>query len=191
MEKEQLDCDRIFVVRDFLTPAECEQFIARSEAVGYGDAPITTAAGFVMRKDVRNNERVMVDDPDLTATLFERAKPFLPAEWFGWELADFNERWRFYRYDADQYFAPHTDGYYQRDNGDRSHLTFMIYLNDGFEGGATCFDGGRQVLRVTPRAGMALVFSHKMLHEGEAVRKGRKYVLRTDVMYRNGGGARG
>ena len=190
MEKEQFDYDRIFVIHDFLSTTECAEFIARSETAGYGDAPITTALGFVMRKDIRNNERVMADDPELAAALFERARPFLPAEWFGWELAGFNERWRYYRYDAGQYFAPHTDGYYQRDNGERSHLTFMIYLNDGFEGGATCFHQGRHKLQVTPKAGMVLVFYHKMLHEGAAVEKGRKYVLRTDVMYRDLG-ARG
>jgi predicted 2-oxoglutarate/Fe(II)-dependent dioxygenase YbiX len=191
VEKEQLDYDRIFVIHDFLSPAECAEFIARSEAAGYGDAPITTAAGFVMRKDVRNNERVIADDPELATALFERARPFLPAEWFGWELVGFNERWRYYRYDPGQYFAPHTDGYFQRDNGERSHLTFMIYLNGGCEGGETCFDHGRRTLRVTPKAGMALVFYHKMLHEGAAVEKGRKYVLRTDVMYRDLGKARG
>jgi hypothetical protein len=30
---------------------------------------------------------------------------------------------------------------------------------------------------------MALVFVHQQLHEGASVGTGRKYVLRTDVMY--------
>jgi len=30
---------------------------------------------------------------------------------------------------------------------------------------------------------MALVFIHRQLHEGAPVIQGRKYVLRTDVMY--------
>jgi hypothetical protein len=30
---------------------------------------------------------------------------------------------------------------------------------------------------------MALVFVHRQLHEGALVLQGRKYVLRTDVMY--------
>jgi len=30
---------------------------------------------------------------------------------------------------------------------------------------------------------MALVFVHQQLHEGASVLNGRKYVLRTDVMY--------
>jgi predicted 2-oxoglutarate/Fe(II)-dependent dioxygenase YbiX len=181
VEKEQLSGDRLFVIHDFLSPEECQRFIARSEEAGFGDAPITTSMGFVMRKDIRNNERVMLDDPALAAELFERARPLLVREWFGWELVDFNERWRYYRYDPGQAFAPHFDGYYERPTGERSHFTFMIYLNDDFEGGETVF---QQVFGVTPERGMALVFYHKQLHEGAPVVRGRKYVLRTDVMYR-------
>jgi len=31
---------------------------------------------------------------------------------------------------------------------------------------------------------MALIFRHKILHAGSAVTRGRKYVLRSDVMFR-------
>jgi predicted 2-oxoglutarate/Fe(II)-dependent dioxygenase YbiX len=184
MEKESLLNDTIFVIRGFLTPEECAHFIERTEAAGYEGAPITTSVGFVMRKEVRNNGRVMLDDPELARRLWERARPLLPAEWFYWRAAGFNERFRFYRYDVGQRFAAHTDGYFERDNGERSHFTFMVYLNDGFTGGTTNFYHGRSPLRVVPEAGMALVFAHKQLHDGAPVEKGRKYVLRTDVMYR-------
>jgi prolyl 4-hydroxylase len=186
MQKEELDSTRIFVIHSFMTPDECAATIERSEATGYGDAPITTSQGFVMRKDIRNNERVIIDDVDLAERLFERAKPLLPAQWYGWELAGLNERFRFYRYDPGQYFAPHTDGYFERENGERSHLTFMVYLNDGFEGGETTFELRREPLRVVPSTGMALIFYHGQVHEGAAVLQGRKYVLRSDVMYRRG-----
>jgi hypothetical protein len=39
------------------------------------------------------------------------------------------------------------------------------------------------MLRVTPKTGMALLFHHPILHRGDPVIAGRKYVLRTDVMY--------
>ncbi len=68
----------------------------------------------------------------------------------------------------------------------------MVYLNDGFEGGATEFNLRRSgmiqlddpLLTVTPAAGKLLVFRHDILHQGAAVTSGRKYVLRSDVMYR-------
>jgi hypothetical protein len=44
-------------------------------------------------------------------------------------------------------------------------------------------------LRVRPEPGKALVFYHYLSHEGAPVTAGRKYVLRTDVMYRVGRGA--
>jgi hypothetical protein len=38
---------------------------------------------------------------------------------------------------------------------------------------------------------MALIFEHQLLHEGAAVTQGRKYVLRSDVMYNPVGRIRG
>jgi predicted 2-oxoglutarate/Fe(II)-dependent dioxygenase YbiX len=184
MQAELLDDIDIFVIHDFLSRAECQRWIDDSEALGYGDAPITTSVGFVMRKDVRDNERVIHDSPKLADAWWQRARPFLPAEWSRWQIVGFNERFRFYRYDPGQKFAKHTDGYFERDNGERSHLTFMVYLNEEFDGGETVFHDIRPRLRVKPRTGMALVFNHRRLHEGAPVISGRKYVLRTDVMYR-------
>jgi hypothetical protein len=183
MEKVQLDGDSLFVIRGFLTPEECAAFITQSEEQGYSEAPITTAFGFEMRKDVRDNARVILDDFALAARLWERARPLLPAVWKGWEAVGLNERFRFYRYDPGQRFAPHRDGSFWRDNGEESQLTFMIYLNDGFQGGSTNFYDCEPRQRVIPETGMALVFAHRQLHEGAAVEQGRKYVLRTDVMY--------
>src|SRR5947209_18432507 len=85
IRKEQLlDGDLIFVLHDFLSPEECEHFIALSEGAGYEGASITTGTGFVMRKDIRNNDRVIRDDPALAELLWARVLPFLPADWFGW-----------------------------------------------------------------------------------------------------------
>jgi predicted 2-oxoglutarate/Fe(II)-dependent dioxygenase YbiX len=186
VEKERLDGDDVFVLRDFLTPHECREFIARSEQLGYEEAPLTTAAGAVVNKRVRDNVRVMVDDPALADALFRRARPFLPGCVGRWEVAGFNERWRYYRYDPGERFAPHDDGSFARGEDEKSRLTFMVYLNDDFEGGATNFyyQAGAPYLTVRPVCGDALVFVHWKLHEGARVGRGRKYVLRTDVMCR-------
>ncbi|QEL13658.1 2OG-Fe(II) oxygenase [Limnoglobus roseus] len=190
--REDLDGDNIFVLHDFLTPDECQYYINASEAAGYGDAPITTSRGAIIAKDVRNNDRVMVDDTKLAAELFERLLPFLPANIDGSIPCGLNERFRYYRYTPGQKFDWHLDGRFYRDNGEMSHLTFMIYLNDGCTGGETLFNLSRSggirmddpVLRVTPTMGKALVFRHRILHTGAMVLAGTKYVLRTDVMYR-------
>jgi predicted 2-oxoglutarate/Fe(II)-dependent dioxygenase YbiX len=175
---------KLFVIPQFLTAEECDAFIEQSELLGYADAPINTSFGPVLRKDVRDNQRLLLDDPDLAAAWWDRAKGLLVEEWFGWEAVGLNERFRFYRYEVGQRFARHLDGCFRRDNGEQSHFTFLVYLNDGFEGGATAFHEGRPSLLVTPERGKALVFYHRQVHEGMPVVRGRKYVLRTDVMYR-------
>ena len=44
------------------------------------------------------------------------------------------------RYTPGQRFSWHADAPFARENGELSLLTFMIYLNDGYEGGATRFE---------------------------------------------------
>jgi hypothetical protein len=193
MQKELVNnLEEVFVVRGFLSPAECEQHIARAEAAGFGDAPINTFGGPVVYKAMRNNDRVMLDDPGLAGELWERLRPLVPPRRGQWHAAGLNERLRFYRYDPGQRFAWHFDGAFERSPTEVSALTFMVYLNDGFEGGTTEFDfrvavavGERdEIARVVPETGMALVFAHRIYHQGAPVTSGRKYVLRSDVMYR-------
>ena len=185
MHREDLQGELLFVIQDFFSPDECRRAVAFSEGLGYEDAPLTTPLGFVMDKRVRDNTRVMVDAPDLAAAWFERARPFLPARVDRWTVHGMNERFRYYRYDVGQRFRLHYDGSFWRNAEEESQLTFMVYLNDDYGGGATDFyyENCRLKASVKPRRGMALVFAHAQLHEGAPVTSGRKYVLRTDVMY--------
>jgi len=187
MNVENLDGDRVFLVHEFLSKEECSSLIQRSERMRY---EMGTVGGEVYEQ-ARNNERVMFDDPDLAKELFERARPFLPPIIDQHVLVGFNERWRFYRYRQGQTFKPHRDGSYSRfDVSESSELTFMIYLNDQMTGGETRFYENMMMafrripyLSVHPKTGAALVFIHRITHEGAVVESGQKYVLRTDVMY--------
>lgn len=172
--------DQIFTVDEFFTPQECEKHIVLAEEAGFGDAPINSAFGAQIRKDVRNNTRVMIDDVSLAANLFSRIQDYIPIHLHQMAACGVNERFRYYRYEIGQRFEWHYDGAFERDNGERSKLTFMVYLNEGFEGGETSFER----LSIEPRQGMALFFVHELRHKGQPVVVGKKYVLRTDVMYR-------
>ncbi|HEY4183140.1 MAG TPA: 2OG-Fe(II) oxygenase [Kofleriaceae bacterium] len=172
----------VWSVPNVLSAAECSALIERIEAQGPTDAPVSTSSGMVMMPDVRNNKRVMFDDVALAARVYERIAQTLPTPLHGAKPLAANERFRCYRYEPGQRFAPHYDGSFQRSATERSELTLMVYLNDDFSGGATAFhDFGSTA---TPRTGMALLFQHRLLHEGCVVTRGVKYVLRSDVMYR-------
>jgi hypothetical protein len=63
----------------------------------------------------------------------------------------------------------------------------MLYLNDGFNGGSTDFSlPGEDPIEIVPSRGLVLIFKHALRHRGAPVKRGVKYVLRTDVMYRLG-----
>lgn len=182
--KTQVLGDTIFTLDNVLAQAECEQWIHATEGHGFAEAPITTARGFVMAPSVRNNTRVIIDDRERAAALWGRLSAFIPQTLEGHSVVGLNERFRVYRYDPGQYFRWHSDGPFVRSPRERSLLTLMVYLSQDFSGGSTDFDTRRDALRVTPRAGMALVFEHSVRHQGAPIIAGRKYVLRTDVMYR-------
>lgn len=164
-------------------PADlCADYIARIDAAEPEAAPITTGRGPVMRPDIRNNERVVIDDPDAAEDLLARVRDHVPEELSGMRLCGANERLRCYRYRPGQRFAPHFDGSFVRSDRELSLVSYLVYLNDDFVGGETAFPLiGRTIVPVT---GMALLFQHRVLHEGAEVTAGTKYVVRTDLMYR-------
>ncbi|GFR47192.1 hypothetical protein Agub_g8784 [Astrephomene gubernaculifera] len=152
---------------------------------------------------------VWLADETLQGPLYERVAHLLPQNLCGGALAGINARWRLYRYDKGAVYRPHVDGAwpgsglkngrYEFDAyGDRwSRLTFLVYLNDDFEGGATTFytpapAGSGACLEahsVKPVAGNISVFPHgdtlgSLVHEGAAVTRGSKYVIRTEVLYK-------
>jgi predicted 2-oxoglutarate/Fe(II)-dependent dioxygenase YbiX len=180
--REVLREPTVFLIHGFLSSEECVSHVERAEALGFEEASIG-GSGEVYR-EYRDNDRVILDDADLSQATYERARPHLVAEWMMRSVSGFSERWRYYRYAPGQKFKVHGDGCHRRPNGEESQFTFLIYLNDDVEGGSTNFHlPGGEVMKVRPRAGSALVFLHKHLHEGGEVTRGVKYVLRTDVMY--------
>ena len=126
--------DEIFTVNEFLSADECETYITLAEQIGFSAAPINTFNGPQVHNDVRNNTRAMLDDPAVSGDLWNRISQYVPDRFGNWRVCGVNERIRFYRYDVGQQFDWHFDGYYQRPNGERSRLTFMVYLNEGVRG---------------------------------------------------------
>ncbi|WP_185288387.1 2OG-Fe(II) oxygenase [Chryseobacterium lactis] len=179
MEKIELH-PQIFLIKNFLTHEECDRFIRESEDRKFEEAKINVFGRQLMNKGVRNNDRLMMFDENIAEDLFKTAAGFLPQEQEGYKLLNFNEMLRVYKYAPGQQFKMHRDGSYIRNEQEKSFYTFMIYLNDDFEGGETEFEN---LFTVAPEKGTALVFYHPLRHEGKTLLSGLKYVLRTDVMY--------
>ena len=167
-------------------------------------------------------------DESIISVLSDRVRPYLPhsdADVVGsgttslgsgiTRYHSINPRWRFFRYGPHCVYRPHIDGswpasrvnangqyecYSQDSDGStiKSFHTFLIYLNDNFQGGQTRFyipqtnddDTNNNCLvahGITPHCGSVLIFSQgntaSLLHEGSAVTQGHKFVIRTDVLY--------
>lgn len=164
----------LWTVEDIYTPAECATHIAMIER----DAPRLATDNPMYR----NQDRVMKDDPAMAADLFARLRPHLPEEIGAFRLFGLNERLRFYRYSPGQQFAAHTDHWYRPSPTRITLHTVLVYFNADFEGGETRFVEHLDET-INPRPGLVAIFQHKIRHEGCVVTTGRKYAMRTDVVY--------
>jgi prolyl 4-hydroxylase len=177
--------EQIILLHNVLSAEECKHILKESEKMGYQ----------LCDHAHRSNCRVIVTDFQLAKTLTDRIEPFIPTqiERHGrdWSFYSLNECFRFCRYTSGQLFVPHGDRYFKRGANDKSWYTFMIYLNneDEFEGGHTRFlqdmnHLDQALYSVEPKAGTALVFPHQLLHEGQLVTSGTKYIMRSELMYK-------
>ena len=179
----------VITIDGFLSAEQCRQFVDLAEQGGFKPAAVRMREGAQMRTDIRNNDRYIFDDFDLAAELWKGVEPFMDVFDLDAQPVALNERMRFYRYDPSQRFKRHRDGI-ESIRGLTSRVTFMVYLNDDCQGGETAFieyayeDGQRieDSIRIAPKTGTALMFMHRLWHEGAPVLEGRKYVLRTDVL---------
>ena len=174
-----------FLLDGVFSEEECQRLIEATERLGYGIALLNTGPGMQEHAPgYRDSARVMADDVAFAALLLDRIIAPLPERFHGSPLRCLNERMRFLRYDPGDKFKAHFDGCFSRP-GETSMITIQLYLNGGFEGGATTFLGSGHAddLPVVPQPGRVLVFEHRILHEGSKLISGRKYALRTDAMY--------
>jgi len=197
------------LIKDVLTPDECTSIIAAAETVEFiPDAPIRDNG---QETSILAHNFYWIVDQAFHDKLWERVRPYIPAESAGRKVRGINRRFRVYRYVPGAEYRCHIDGAwppsginpdtdaYQYDSSpadarQSSLFTFLIYLNDEFEGGETSFfipsvrEGVMNAYPVKPIMGSVAVFPHgeaqgALLHEGTGVTKGAKYIIRTDVEF--------
>jgi predicted 2-oxoglutarate/Fe(II)-dependent dioxygenase YbiX len=195
-----------------LSPQECAHLIQLSQQLGY-----LPHAAISLPREIRHNDNVVWVTDELTdQIIFKRVEQLLrqaPDIAAGKQPVGLNARWRFYRYGVGDFFKFHSDGAWPGSRvideqlianayPDRfSLMTFIIFLNDDFDGGATRFrvsatDPGKPARRDarfkevdvrTPQGGV-LCFPHGLhplhcIHSGEVVTRGDKYIIRSDVLF--------
>lgn len=180
MKKREIIPETLFVIDDFLSVQECDDYILWSEQQGYEEAKVQLDGQQIMMKNIRNNSRIVFADHVLAEKIWNKVAPFVVTRFENSEAIGLNELFRFYRYEPGQRFKKHKDGSYVRNETEASRFTLMLYLNDDFEGGETSFE--KRIIR--PEKGQALIFEHGLKHAGEPIVSGVKYVLRTDIMYK-------
>ena len=198
-----------FQLENVLSPREVAQLVDAAEAMGFHpDSPVS------LPRSVRHNHNVnWVVSETIDATLWERSRHLITERVDGQVARGINARFRFYRYTKGDYFSPHTDGAWpgsrvvdgqlvgQLDPSLYSKYTYLILLNDDFEGGETEFlvsasdprqparlaSDARRVSIRTP-AGGVLCFPHgnhplHCVHSSRPITKGQKYIIRTDLLF--------
>jgi prolyl 4-hydroxylase len=177
--------NNIVIIPDFYTPDECRTELWYAERTGFKEQKY----GVTHTTEARR--RTQSDDPERAAKIY--SKLTLPAlETFykdlhpdpfedvtKWKPIGLNERLRYYQYWPGQRFSRHFDIMFRINDNTRTFLTFIVYLDDDFEGGQTIFDNEI----ISPKMGSAILFPHELKHEGAVVTKGCKTVLRSDVVY--------
>ena len=169
--------DRVFQVPGALSIGQCAALIALAKAHGFDAAQVRAASGTRPMPQVRSNQRAQFAAPDWVSGLWQLVRWPLPAL-NRQHAVGLPRELRFHAYDRGQRFKMHKDGPWHED-GLSSQLTLLVYLNEDFEGGATDFRG----LAVTPHTGDAQRVIHDTWHEGWAVTRGCKVVLRSDVRH--------
>mmetsp|Transcript_19913 Transcript_19913/g.46502 ORF Transcript_19913/g.46502 Transcript_19913/m.46502 type:complete len:230 (+) Transcript_19913:19-708(+) len=195
-----LEDGKSWVLHNVFSETECQNLIAESERLQFDKL-----TGY--RSDYRRNDRLIIDHPELAGVLFERIKFAVPeivtidaadhSLGFGlggiWERDELNYHVRICRYEPGGFFQAHRDGHYMPDSETRSFFTAMLYLNAVEEGGETNFLDEEEHIpigecappnaikqSVAPARGQVLLFWHPLLHEGATVRRGHKYMLRSE-----------
>ncbi|CAE7708681.1 unnamed protein product, partial [Symbiodinium microadriaticum] len=131
-----------FILSNVLTPSECAQFILAAEHIKFVPDAV----------DGIDNVQWLADEVILDV-IHRRCLHLLPSHMDGCALSGINAKFRLFRYFPGAVYRPHIDGAWPGsgltadgaytddafDNKRHSRLTFLVYLNDGFEGGETTF----------------------------------------------------
>ena len=188
-----------FQLINLLDDGECERLRSLSENLGF----LPDAAVSLPRAVRHNDSFTWIADEETCDIIWRRCRALVHDDSpynAGKPALGLNGRFRYYRYREGDFFAPHTDGSWPGsrvidgrllDNAydDRwSQFTILLFLSDGYAGGATRFHVGDATVDVRTPLGAALCFPHgthpqHCVHSSTPITSGAKYIIRTDILF--------
>jgi len=176
------------IIENVFTKEECEDLIKLSEERGFETAGFYVDQNgkehFFLNK--RRSDRCIINDTSFADKLLHRIYKLIPNQYNNKKLHSINYRLKFLKYNIGDYFTRHHDSNYISENGSRSQITILIYLNCDYEGAYTTFFKNSEDFNgyiIKPSVGMVCLMDQKIEHEVNALINGTKYVIRTDLMY--------
>lgn len=198
--------DQIVVIDHFFSHELCNELISSfTSSLKMETTPLIKSKDYA----ARFNDRISLTNFEAADALWKYLRDILlqETEYEDEELEEIdsifmdakslNPQLRVYRYTKGHHFGKHYDesvscplAHDPKQKG-RTKWTLLIYLtgDEEFSGGGTIFYPNmraRDAINVHPSKGMALLHKHGddcMQHEGELVKEGVKWVLRSDVTY--------
>jgi hypothetical protein len=162
----------IWAVEAVFDRKTCADYIALAERHGWDRTGMSTSP------PSRYTTGIDID----AVQLFSRIRSTMPQIKGGRILRDVpREKAVCLRYDPGDGFPVHDDGPYRPLPYRGSEYSVIVYLNDGYIGGETCFPDFD--FTMIPKTGSALIIEHEISHLARPVSQGRKYALHTFVMY--------
>jgi predicted 2-oxoglutarate/Fe(II)-dependent dioxygenase YbiX len=177
--------NRVFrYIPNVLTPAECQEIIKMSEGK-LEDSTVYNSSNDKLDTNTRISKQCWLDDSSSVVNkISERASAETGTSKKNQELL------QVVRYTDGGFFTPHYDAckgdpeYCKRMNAETGirYVTFLVYLNDDFEGGNTVFP--KLGKSVKPKQGDAILFYNtrdgqiidESFHGGDPVIKGTKWI---------------
>jgi prolyl 4-hydroxylase len=185
---------QLFTLDDFLSEAECDAIVAIANRQ-LRPSTVTVESEDKYYRTSRTCDLSLLNDPtvallDLKIATTLGIRP------------EYSEGIQAQRYDVGEQFKKHTDYFepgtteylrFAADRGNRT-WTFMVYLNEGMQGGGTHFFAIDRTFQ--PKKGQAVIWNnlhtdgtpnHDTLHSGEPVTAGHKIII-TKWFRENGSG---
>ncbi len=202
----------VWIINRLLLPSECDRIAQTAERHGFSDVDqrqrlLAFETNSMLLEGLQ--ERVQ---QDLLFKRLGNVSPygFFDAPGPAWSLSGkLNPCLRVTKYNVGGKFSWHRDSQFTGSALSKSSHTLMIYLNDDFEGGDTTIlvptkspsdleeayvptsdidaevaglAGHVEEVVIRPKKGMVVLFDQRLIHSGQPVTQGSKYILRSDLL---------